>query len=81
MPVVPSARISKKVAHSPQLKPSARLERVKLGLVACDVARRPMRASASCCTVMKSVVKYDAVSAQTVSLNGSWLAKNASERL
>jgi hypothetical protein len=40
-----------------------------------------MRASATCCTVIMGVVKYEAVSAQTVSLNGFGSAKYASERL
>jgi hypothetical protein len=48
VPVVPSAMISKKLAHSPQLKPSASNEVLCCGLVRLDVARRAMRASATC---------------------------------
>lgn len=73
--VVPSAKISKNEAHSPQLKPSAREESECCGWVASDVARRPIRASATFCTVMKGVVNQDSVSAQTVALNGLGSAK------
>lgn len=81
VPVVPSAIISKKDAHSPQLKPSDSSEFWCCGLVRLEVARRAMRASASCVTVMLSVVKKEAVSFQTVSLKGRGLAKNRSDRL
>lgn len=57
VPVVPSAMISKKDAHSPQLNASESADKVCSGLVRWEVARRPMRASASCWTVMYSVVK------------------------
>jgi hypothetical protein len=75
VPVVPSAMISKKDAHSPQLKPSDSSEFLCCGLVRLEVARRAMRASATCCTVISSVVKNEAVSVQTVSLKGRGLAK------
>jgi len=81
VPVVPSAMISKKDAHSPQLKPSASCDFSCFGLVFFDVASLPIRASANCCTVISGVLKYDAVSAQTVSLKGRGLAKKRSERL
>ena len=79
--VVPSAMISKKEAHSPQLKPSANNDVLCSGLVRFDVSSRAMRASASCCIVISGVLKKDAVSAQTVSLNGRGSAKKRSERL
>jgi hypothetical protein len=79
--VVPSAMISKKDAHSPQLKPSASNDVLCCGFVRLDVARRAMRASASCWTVISGVVKKEAVSFQTVSLKGRGLAKKRSERL
>jgi hypothetical protein len=81
VPVVPSAMISKKEAHSPQLKPSASSDVLCCGLVRSEVARRAIRASASCWTVISGVLKKDAVSFQTVSLNGRGLAKKRSERL
>lgn len=81
VPVVPSAMISKKDAHSPQLKPSASVEVLCCGLVRFEVARRAMRASATCWMVISSVVKYERVSFQTVALKGSGLAKKRSERL
>jgi hypothetical protein len=79
--VVPSAMISKKEAHSPQLKPSANNDVLCCGLVRFDVSSRAMRASASCCIVISGVLKKEAVSAQTVSLNGRGSAKKRSERL
>lgn len=81
VPEVPSAIISKKEAHSPQLKPSASHDKSNSGLVFLDVSRRPILAFASCSTVIIGVVKYDSVSAQTVSLKGFGSAKYASERL
>lgn len=81
VPVVPSAIISKKDAHSPQLKPFDSSVFLCCGLVRLEVARRAMRASASCFTVMSSVVKKEAVSFQTVSLKGRGLAKYRSDRL
>jgi hypothetical protein len=81
VPVVPSAMISKKDAHSPQLKPSDSNEFLCCGLVRLDVASRAMRASASCCIVISSVLKKEAVSFQTVSLKGRGSAKNRSDRL
>jgi hypothetical protein len=57
VPVVPSAMISKKEAISPQLKPSANLDSSCSGLVFLEVARRPMRAFATCSTVIMSVGK------------------------
>jgi hypothetical protein len=81
VPVVPSAIISKNEAHSPQLKPSASSDVLCCGLVRSEVASRAIRASASCWTVISGVLKKDAVSFQTVSLNGRGLAKKRSERL
>lgn len=79
--VVPSAMISKKDAHSPQLKPSANNDFWCSGLVRFEVASRAMRASATCWIVISGVVKKDAVSFHTVSLNGRGSAKKRSERL
>ena len=79
--VVPSAIISKNEAHSPQLKPSASRDNSYSGFVFFDVASRAMRALASWSTVIIGVVKYEAVSAQTVSLKGFGSAKYSSERL
>lgn len=73
--VVPSAMISKKDAHSPQLKPSANNDFWCSGLVRFEVASRAMRASATCWIVISGVVKKDAVSFHTVSLNGRGSAK------
>jgi hypothetical protein len=81
VPVVPSAMISKNEAHSPQLNPSASSEVLCCGLVRFEVASRAIRASASCCTVISGVLKKEAVSFQTVSLNGRGFAKKRSERL
>jgi hypothetical protein len=81
VPAVPSDMISKKDAHSPQLKPSESNVFWCFGLVRFEVESRAMRASATCCTVISGVVKWEAVSFQTVSLNGRGSAKKRSERL
>jgi hypothetical protein len=81
VPVVPSAMISKKLAHSPQLNPSDRADFLCSGFVRLLFARRAIRASATCWMVISSVLKKEAVSFHTVSLNGSGSAKKRSERL
>lgn len=81
VPVVPSAMISKNDAHSPQLNPSASREVLCCGFVRLLVARRAIRASATCWMVISGVVKKDAVSFQTVSLKWRGLAKKRSDRL